>query len=342
MSCATAAGPSAAGSPTPTARHASSSGGSATRSRSSSPVRRTRPIAWSRCSPDGSTTPSSRRPVRRRRSVAVTHPANWTEFQRHLLSTALEQAGVPSAALIPEPQAATIDFGSVAHMEPGQLVLVYDLGGGTFDVAILQRDDRGVHQRRRPGRRRAPRRDRLRRGRLRARPRLRPSGGDRAGPQRPDRSPRPGPAAGPVRRGQGIAVQRRLGRHPRAPARPVVDGPAHPPGARGHGPPDAAPDRRAGPAGPRPGPGQLGAAVGGAARRRLVADPAGLRAGRVDARRAGARRRPPEAGGRPRRGALGGDAAGEHRGAGAESPGATGGTASSTTTTRSARAGGAS
>jgi actin-like ATPase involved in cell morphogenesis/cytoskeletal protein RodZ len=76
-------------------------------------------------------------------SVAVTHPANWTEFQRHLLSTALDQAGVPSAALIPEPQAATIDFGSVAHMEPGQLVLVYDLGGGTFDVALLQRDAEG-------------------------------------------------------------------------------------------------------------------------------------------------------------------------------------------------------
>ncbi len=76
-------------------------------------------------------------------SVAVTHPANWTEFQRHLLSTALEQAGVPSASLIPEPQAATIDFGSVAHLEPGQLVLVYDLGGGTFDVAILQRDAEG-------------------------------------------------------------------------------------------------------------------------------------------------------------------------------------------------------
>jgi molecular chaperone DnaK len=75
--------------------------------------------------------------------VAVTHPANWTEFQRHLLSTALEQAGVPSPALIPEPQAATIDFGSVAHLEPGQLVLVYDLGGGTFDVAILQRDEQG-------------------------------------------------------------------------------------------------------------------------------------------------------------------------------------------------------
>ena len=81
--------PSAAGSPTPTAPPASSSGGSATRSRSSSPARRTRPIGWSRCSPGGSTTPSSRRSARPRRSVAVTHPANWTEFQRHLLSTAL-------------------------------------------------------------------------------------------------------------------------------------------------------------------------------------------------------------------------------------------------------------
>ena len=91
----------------------------------------------------GATTPSSRRRARPPISVAVTHPANWTEFQRHLLSTALEQAGVPSAALIAEPQAAAIDFGSVAHLEPGQLVLVYDLGGGTFDVAILRRDADG-------------------------------------------------------------------------------------------------------------------------------------------------------------------------------------------------------
>ena len=42
--------------------------------------------------------------------------------------------------LIAEPEAAAIDFASVAQLAPGQLVLVYDLGGGTFDVALLRRD----------------------------------------------------------------------------------------------------------------------------------------------------------------------------------------------------------
>ena len=48
-----------------------------------------------------------------------------------------------NVALLNEPQAAAIDFASVAHVEPGQLVLVYDLGGGTFDLALLRREDDG-------------------------------------------------------------------------------------------------------------------------------------------------------------------------------------------------------
>jgi actin-like ATPase involved in cell morphogenesis len=75
--------------------------------------------------------------------VAVTHPANWTEFQLHLLSTALHQAGLEDVSLITEPQAAAIDFGAAAQLELGQLVVVYDLGGGTFDVALLRREAGG-------------------------------------------------------------------------------------------------------------------------------------------------------------------------------------------------------
>src|SRR5262245_858753 len=72
--------------------------------------------------------------------IAVTHPANWTEFQLHLLSSALDQVGLGDVGLLTEPQAAAIDFGAAARLEPGQLVVVYDLGGGTFDVALLRRD----------------------------------------------------------------------------------------------------------------------------------------------------------------------------------------------------------
>jgi actin-like ATPase involved in cell morphogenesis len=75
--------------------------------------------------------------------VVVTHPANWTEFQLHLLTNALNQVGLGDAAHLTEPQAAAIDFGAAAHLEPGELVVVYDLGGGTFDVAVLRREHVG-------------------------------------------------------------------------------------------------------------------------------------------------------------------------------------------------------
>jgi molecular chaperone DnaK len=75
--------------------------------------------------------------------IVVTHPANWTEFQLHLLRTSLDQVGLGGAALLTEPQAAAIDFGAAARLEPGQLIIVYDLGGGTFDVALLRREQVG-------------------------------------------------------------------------------------------------------------------------------------------------------------------------------------------------------
>lgn len=72
--------------------------------------------------------------------IVITHPANWTEFQTHLLRNALDQVGLGAAGFITEPQAAAIDFGGAAHLEPGELIVVYDLGGGTFDVAMLRRE----------------------------------------------------------------------------------------------------------------------------------------------------------------------------------------------------------
>jgi actin-like ATPase involved in cell morphogenesis len=79
-------------------------------------------------------------------AVVLTHPANWTEFQTHLLRNGLGQVGLADAGLLTEPQAAAHDFGAVAQLTVGDVVLVYDLGGGTFDVALLRRDPSGfVH-----------------------------------------------------------------------------------------------------------------------------------------------------------------------------------------------------
>jgi actin-like ATPase involved in cell morphogenesis len=76
-------------------------------------------------------------------AVVVTHPANWTDFQLHLLRNSLDQVGLGDSGLLSEPQAAAHDFGAAAHLGVGDLVLVYDLGGGTFDVALLRREERG-------------------------------------------------------------------------------------------------------------------------------------------------------------------------------------------------------
>ncbi len=72
--------------------------------------------------------------------VVMTHPANWTEYQLGVLRNALADVGLRSTELISEPAAAALDFGAVGQVAPGASILVYDLGGGTFDVALLRKE----------------------------------------------------------------------------------------------------------------------------------------------------------------------------------------------------------
>ena len=78
--------------------------------------------------------------------LVITHPANWTEYQLGALRNALGDVGLQHAALLSEPSAAALDFAAVADVAPGATVLVYDLGGGTFDVAVLRREGRLFEQ----------------------------------------------------------------------------------------------------------------------------------------------------------------------------------------------------
>ncbi|MDZ7673984.1 MAG: Hsp70 family protein [Acidimicrobiales bacterium] len=78
--------------------------------------------------------------------VAVSHPANWGPFKVDLLRHAVELAGLRGAVLLTEPVAAAMHYASTERVEPGEVVAVYDLGGGTFDAAVLQKTDVGfVH-----------------------------------------------------------------------------------------------------------------------------------------------------------------------------------------------------
>ena len=76
-------------------------------------------------------------------SIALTHPANWGPYKRDLLQKAAEIAGLPSVVLVTEPQAAAISYASQERVEEGAVVAVYDLGGGTFDAAVLRKEPDG-------------------------------------------------------------------------------------------------------------------------------------------------------------------------------------------------------
>ena len=78
--------------------------------------------------------------------VVMTHPANWTEFQLHLLTQSLDEVGLGSALFLSEPEAAAIDYSHVAQVRSGEIYAVYDLGGGTFDLALLRKEEEGFAQ----------------------------------------------------------------------------------------------------------------------------------------------------------------------------------------------------
>ncbi len=76
-------------------------------------------------------------------SIAITHPANWGPFKKDLLEQAIRNADLEEAITLTEPEAAAIYYSSLARVEPGTVLGVYDLGGGTFDAAVLRKTPEG-------------------------------------------------------------------------------------------------------------------------------------------------------------------------------------------------------
>ena len=75
--------------------------------------------------------------------TVVTCPANWGEYKRDLLDQAVRQADVGHVSVATEPEAAAVHYASTTRVAPGEIVAVYDLGGGTFDAAILRNTGQG-------------------------------------------------------------------------------------------------------------------------------------------------------------------------------------------------------
>lgn len=69
--------------------------------------------------------------------VVITVPANFNSYQRELTKKAGEMAGLNVERIINEPTAAAMAYG-IDNLDEEANILVYDLGGGTFDVTVLE------------------------------------------------------------------------------------------------------------------------------------------------------------------------------------------------------------
>ena len=73
--------------------------------------------------------------------AVITVPAYFSDSQRQATKDAGKIAGLEVLRIINEPTAAALAYGLDKGENKNQKVLIYDLGGGTFDVSILEIGD---------------------------------------------------------------------------------------------------------------------------------------------------------------------------------------------------------
>lgn len=73
--------------------------------------------------------------------VVITYPANYGKYKRDLMTEAAKKAGFGEIRLLDEPTAAAIYYATLESIKAGEKILVYDLGGGTFDIALIKKEE---------------------------------------------------------------------------------------------------------------------------------------------------------------------------------------------------------
>ena len=73
-------------------------------------------------------------------NVILTIPVLYTETDKRksVMANAARRAGFKEIEFLPEPQAAALHYANIAGSDNVGLSLIYDLGGGTFDPALLE------------------------------------------------------------------------------------------------------------------------------------------------------------------------------------------------------------
>lgn len=72
--------------------------------------------------------------------LVLTHPEAWTDAEIKVLLDAASQLGLNATTIktVSEPKAAAQYYSSSEPLEPGDKIAVFDFGGGTLDVAVLE------------------------------------------------------------------------------------------------------------------------------------------------------------------------------------------------------------
>ncbi|MBO0872286.1 MAG: Hsp70 family protein [Pseudonocardia sp.] len=76
--------------------------------------------------------------------VVLTHPANWGRYRRGIFEDVPRAAGLSDVLTLTEPEAAALHYAATRRLGDGELVAVYDLGGGTFDATVVRKVPEGV------------------------------------------------------------------------------------------------------------------------------------------------------------------------------------------------------
>jgi molecular chaperone DnaK len=71
--------------------------------------------------------------------IVVTHPAGWGPYKISTMTAALHAAGLTSITFRTEPEAAAASYALAQRIDSGSTIAVYDLGGGTFDAAVVRK-----------------------------------------------------------------------------------------------------------------------------------------------------------------------------------------------------------
>jgi actin-like ATPase involved in cell morphogenesis len=71
-------------------------------------------------------------------SIVLTYPAIWGPYRQEQFTEVPKLADVGDFHLITEPEAAATHYSTERKLDDGEVVAVYDLGGGTFDTTILR------------------------------------------------------------------------------------------------------------------------------------------------------------------------------------------------------------